>query len=338
MTKTKKARAVRSAIAPFAFAFAFHALATTDARADEATEIAAARTIGQDGVMLAEQGRCAQAVEKLAQAEKLHHAPTTALRLAECEIELGHVVAGTERLERLLREPQPFGTPAAFVAAYAKADRVLYAARPRIATLRISVKGPKAGQAAVAVDGDAVPAVLVEGDRPTDPGTHTVTATSRGFLATSAKVSLKDGETSSVTLTLQPDPNAPATDPSAPADPAAPAEGSYVSRNKLAFVALGVGVVGLAVGAVSGALVASKTSSLDGECVDKACPASRQSDIDSASTLATVSTVGFVVGGAGIATGVVLLLLGRPAPSAQTARPHVIPVIGATGLGLDGRF
>jgi hypothetical protein len=310
-------------------------LAGGEARADDATEIAAARTIGQDGVMLADQGRCAQALEKLAQAEKLHHAPTTALRMAECEIELGRIVAGTERLERLLREPQPVGTPAAFTAAYAKADRVLYAARPRIATLHIAVKGPRSGVATVSVDGDPVPAVLVDGDRPTDPGAHTITAKGRGWLAASANVTLKDGEVATVTLTMQPDPNAPQGGEGASEGPV---DGRPARTNKLAWAALGVGAVGLVVGTVAGITVATKTSSLDGACVDKACPASRQDDIDSTATWATVSTVGFVVGGAGLATGAVLFLLGRPRSPATSAGPSIMPVIGATGLGLDGRF
>lgn len=329
----KSLRAVRGVV-PLALVL----FVSREAHADDATEIAAARTIGQDGVMLADQGHCAQAIEKLGQAEKLHHAPTTALRMAECEIEIGRVVAGTERLERLLREPQPAGTPAAFVAAYAKADRLLYAARPRIANLRISVKGPAPSVAVVQVDGDAVPSVLIDGDRPTDPGAHTVTVTSRGWLPSSAKISLKDGEAGAVTVTLQPDPNAPVADANGNAGDPTRGDGRGGNTNKLVWVALGVGVVGIAVGAIGGGIVASKTSSLDTDCVDKACPASRQSDIDAASTWATVSTVGFVVGGAGIATGVVLYLLGRSRPSSQTARPSVTPVLGATGFGLDGRF
>ena len=327
---TKNARAVHGA------ALALALLAAREARADDATEMAAARTIGQDGVMLADQGRCAQAIEKLGQAEKLHHAPTTALRMAECEIEVGRIVAGTERLERLLREPQQAGTPAAFVAAYAKADRVLYAARPRIANLRISVKGPAAGVSAVTVDGDAVPNVLLDGDRPTDPGTHTISVTGRGWLASTAKVSLKDGESKPLVVTLQPDPDAPREESGSGNQ--AGAEPRRAGPNKLVWAAFGVGVVGLAVGAVGGGIVASKTSSLDEGCVDKACPASRQGDIDAASTWATVSTVGFVIGGAGIATGVVLLLLGRNAGPARGTRSAVTPTIGATGLGLDGRF
>ena len=321
-----------------AVALAVTLLASGAASADDATDIAAARSLGQDGVVLADQGKCAAAIEKLERAEKLHHAPTTALRLAECEIDVGRIVSGTERLERLLREPQPASAPPAFVAAVAKADKVLAAARPRIASLRIGVVGPKASVVTVAVDNEPVPSVLIDGDRPTDPGPRHLTAIAKGWLPAASNVTLKEGETSSVTLTLQRDPNFHEAPPVVVGELPGP-EGGRRGPNLLAWTALGVGVVGLAVGAIGGGITASKTSSLDGQCVNKACPPSAQSDIDAASTWSTVSTVGFIVGGAAVATSVVLFVIGRP-QSAQRAKttPSVTPIMGATWLGLDGSF
>src|SRR4029079_17212090 len=45
--------------------------------AQDAGDMATARTLGTEGLRLAESGDCAGAVEKLTRAEKLHHAPTT---------------------------------------------------------------------------------------------------------------------------------------------------------------------------------------------------------------------------------------------------------------------
>lgn len=301
--------------------------------ADEATDIATARSLGQDGVMLADQGKCPAAVEKLARAEQLHHAPTTALRLAECEIEIGRIVAGTERLERLVREPLGPSAPAPFTAAQARARTVLAAAQPRIATLRISVKAPPGTAYSVLVDDEAVPPAMIDAERPTDPGTRKLTASAKGFLPASAEVTLKDGEPGSVVLSLEPDPRAPA-EPATGGSTQGAAAGEH--RSIVPWVVLGVGVAGLALGAVGGGIVASKASSLDDRCPDKRCPPGTQDRIDSASTWATVSTVGFVAGGVGVAAGIVMLLLGKSSGTTTTA--GVRPVLGARHLGLEGRF
>ena len=50
-----------------------------------AEDIAAARSLGTDGVKLADAGDCKAAIPKLQAAEKLFHAPTTADRLGECQ-------------------------------------------------------------------------------------------------------------------------------------------------------------------------------------------------------------------------------------------------------------
>lgn len=302
-------------------------------RADEAADIAAARTLGQDGVLLAEQGKCPQAIEKLGRAEKLHHAPTTALKLAECEIETGKIVDGTERLHRLLREPRSPNAPQVFVAAYAKAERVLAAAAPKIALLRIEVRAPSGVEVAVTVNGEPVPNVLVGDQRPTDPGTRQVRATAPGFLPASAEVTLKEGEAREVTLTLAPDPNARTEAPPPERAPLPGDDGGATTRT-LAYVAFGVGAVGIGFGAAGGVITAGKASTLDANCRDKACPPSQRDTLDAAQTWSTVSTIGFVVGGVGIATGALLLLFGGSGRAA--AKRTVQPVVGVSYVGLHG--
>src|SRR5687767_842372 len=54
-------------------------------------ETAAARGLAVEGLKLAEAGRCSEAVEKLARAEKLHHSAIVQSRLGECQIALGRL-------------------------------------------------------------------------------------------------------------------------------------------------------------------------------------------------------------------------------------------------------
>ena len=101
-------------------------LVATPAWAQEnAADVGTARSLGTEGLRLAESGNCAAAVEKLSRAEKLHHAPTTLERLGECEITLGRIVEGTEDLRRVTLEHIPPHSPAVFVTAQARARTAL---------------------------------------------------------------------------------------------------------------------------------------------------------------------------------------------------------------------
>jgi CheY-like chemotaxis protein len=343
----RHARADRSGLAIGLLALTLCASSRAE---DSAADVAAARTFGGDGVTLADAGKCAEAIEKLERAEKLHHAATTAARLGECDIDVGKVVLGTEILQRLLRETLAPNAPPAFVTAHARAQRVLQAALPKIGNLRIAVRVAAGTKVVLSIDGEPVSDVFIDNDRPTDPGAHTVMAKAQGFLPTSSKINLKDGETTTVTLTLEPDPNATvvsAVEPAlvasglSPRRPADAPEPAPRSSNTLAYAALGVGAVGILTGAITGGLAVSKASKLSDKCPGKVCQPSAESDLSSAKTLATVSTVGFVVGGVGAAAGLVLLFSSSPnaaSPAASTARAHVRPLLGAGYLGFDGTF
>ncbi|HEU4539132.1 MAG TPA: hypothetical protein VFS00_33655, partial [Polyangiaceae bacterium] len=317
------------------------------------TELATARALGIEGVKLADANNCAEAVPKLDRSERIHHAPTTLGRLGECHVQLGALVLGTELLQRVVREPLPPNAPAVFVAAKARAQQVLDQALPKIGKLRISVKAPPDARPAVAIDGEPVSSALLEVDRPTDPGPHRVEASAPGFRAASATVTLREGGSESVSLVLEPDPNAQRVEPPGPAaaptaaptvaPPPAPAPAPERSSTPrlVAYGALGVGAAGLVAGSVLGALTISKSNDLEGQCPNKQCatPAA-QDDLDGASRLGTWSTVAFGVGAVGLVGGVVLLLTSSPGASASAAAPGpaVRPRVGFGSLGLEGTF
>jgi hypothetical protein len=100
---------------------------------------------------------------------------------------------------------------------------------------------------------------------------------------------------------------------------------------------LGVGGAGVIAGSVFGLLSLGKKTTLDDACQPQkdTCPPSSQDDIDSMHTFATVSTVGFVVGGLGLGSGLLVLLTSKPAP---TNTSSVTPFIGPRSLGLTGSF
>lgn len=349
----RRIHAPRCAALSLSFAAVFTMGSSARAQPASPEDIASARAIGTEGFRLADAGDCASAVPKLEAAEKLYHAPTTLERLGECQVKLGHVVAGTESLNRVVRETLPPNAPAAFVTAQRRASQLLASAQSRIGKLRIHVDGAPIDKVAVTVDGVNVPSALFDGERATDPGAHEVKAAAPGFKTLVVAVQLSEGGDSSVSLKLEPDATAPMVSPESGslaetptgASPAAGGSPSSVEGgpNRVpAFVALAIGGAGVAVGSVFGILALGTKSSLDNACPAKICPATSQSDIDALSTRATVSNVGFAVGVLGVGVGAVLLLVSsageaRPA-AASTPRLRVSPWIGVAAAGLGGTF
>jgi hypothetical protein len=323
---------------------------TVPAYADDAADVAAARQFGSEGVNLADEGKCKEAIEKLDRAEKLRHAPTTAGRLGECEIEVGRIVAGTERLQRLLREPAVPNAPPAFLTALQRAQQVLDKALPRIGVLHIAVAAPAGTKVALSVDGEKVSDVFLDADRPTDPGTHTVQATAPGFLPATTKVAIKDAETKRVDLKLEVDPNykvavAPVPHDNPPSVVSPPPEEPPPPSRVPAYAAFGLGGAGVVVGTITGIMALGRKSDATTNCPQSHCVQGSQgeADLSAAKTLATASTVGFIVGGVGIATGVVLLFTSSSStPSASRASlpptPAVHPELGLGYAGVRGTF
>jgi hypothetical protein len=320
----------------------------------QAENISAARTLGLEGVALADAGKCPDAIDRLQRAEELHHAPTILGRLGECQVAVGEIVLGTENLNSVVREPLAANAPKVFHDAQERAQKVLASATPKIAQLLIHVF-PADVNATVTVAGKPVSAALIGAERPTDPGTHEVTASARGYLPASASVTLAPGAHQEVTLTLVSDPSAVVA-PSSVGTPAgagsidvasgAPAIGATDAprvapqkNNTPAYVALAVGGAGVLVGSVTGVLALSKAS----DCPNKVCPT--QGALDDAKGVATISTVSFGVGIAGLALGTILLIVGNKgepvaAPTAAQYEPKLSlkPWVGLNGAGLMGSF
>ena len=346
----------------------FASFAPGIARADEpsAADIASARKIGFEGMKLAEKGDCASAIDKLARAEKLFHAPTTLGRLGECQVQVGKVVEGTENLGRVAREELAPNAPAPFVAARARARKQLALATPKLAHAKIIVRAPADATVSIAVDSLPVNAANVGEERVLDPGPHLVEASAPGYRKASTSINLREGATEEVTLTLIIDPEAaraaraaaaaPAADSSSSGAPAAPdtkpraAEQQGPNRT-LAYVVLGLGVVGVGVGSVFGLTALSKKSDLTKACPNSTCHTSQQGDLDSAKTSGTISTVAFAVGGGALILGGVLFFtassssgsstssastaLASPAPPQKlVARPY----FDLTSAGVVGSF
>lgn len=176
-----------------------------------------------------------------------------------------------------------------------------------------------------------------------DPGEHHFHFTAPGGVVTDKTIviheSEKDRHERVVIGTPLPATSAqPAPAAATSTTPEAPAEDPGASRRTIAYVVGGVGAVGLVVGAIFGGLAISGSSSSKNECSTSSCTNYNQSlsDYNSANTDGTVSTVAFIVGGAALATGVVLLVTAPKSASsgASGSTWQFSPAVGSTGLGL----
>jgi len=303
-----------------------------------------ARSLAEEAATLLDGQHYADALDRATRAEQLYHASSNVLLMAEAQEGLGHLAAAVETYERLVAEPLPPSSPKPFLVAQQTGNVRLRTLLARVPSLLVSVLGGPAPAAVVTtVDGRQVATRGGVAIR-LDPGPHQVSVVAEGYRPFEQVVTLPDRGGVTVVeaaLTSEANPAAPqAPTTSAPAAALAPVPTEHPSHLGAAL-SFSVGGAGIVVGAITGILSLGKVSDLKTACPGSQCPASEGSVVDSAKTLGTVSTIGFVVGGLGVAAGTVLLLI-HPSRAPSTARssagPTVTPWIGMGGAGLAGRF
>jgi hypothetical protein len=203
--------------------------------------------------------------------------------------------------------------------------------RPQIPKLTVSLTAPVAGASAT-VDGEAVPF-----DTPVllDPGEHAVVVIGPGDARREQVETLGKGDVRTVTLDL-PRPSEAPVAPPVGQDEGDPRDAMIIG----AIVAGGVGVAGIVVGSITGAMVFGKKGDVDDNCNGNVCNQDGKDAADSAQTLGLVSTIGFGVGAAGLAAGALLFLLAPDEAEGDVAglRFDVAGSPDGVGFGLRGRF
>jgi len=299
-------------------------LVAQPARADEAADKRQAKGLALDAIRLYHGGKATEAYAKLERAEALYPSVTHRVYLARCLDAMGRLVEADERYRALGAEPRAPTLSTRTKAAYRAADEEHEGLRARLPRLVVVVEGSGAAAPLKAViEEREVDLGGSEAEIPVDPGPGEVRVEGEGVSPVSARFTAVEGEAVEVevTVVLAPEPA-----------PSSASEGSLVP----AFIAYGAGGVGLLVGAVTGGLSFAAAEDVKDQCVDFRCPADLRDEADRSQTLGTVATVGFVVGGAAVAAGVVLTVV-RPG-GAEDTKARLWPLVGPGWLGLAGRF
>ena len=309
--------------------FALPAYAGVPSAADSETAL----QLYKDGKALRDQGDARAALEKLRAAYSLVETPITALELGRTYIAVGQLLEARGVLLSVSRIPVRNNESAKASEARIEAEALAAELRPRLASLTVRPKGVVAGNGAprIIIDNVTVPAEAASAPRVLNPGAHAVVVEANGQRVQS-DITLAEGQTAQLDVEVPAAKVAPALTTPPTTEPPAPVEDRKLSP--LVYAGFGAGAVGIGVGTLTGILTLSKASSLKDACRDKQCPASSQSDIDAASTTGAISTVAFVVGGLGIAVGVVGLFMSGRSEAPRASGLRVVPSVN----GVAGTF
>ena len=271
---------------------------------------------------LFDQGRAALAAGDLDTAcarfrgsDQVEPAAGTRGNLADCEQRRGKVATAWEVYKSALAMLPPADPRVAVVEERIKA---LEARLPKL-VLTLAPAAPKettVREGEVTIGSSATFGVPL----PLDPGVHHLTVLAPGLAPRPLDVSLTEGKTTAVVV----ESGAPAGD-----------EPVEHQASPGPWIVGGIGVVGLVVGIATGVVVLQKKAATSGctEGPPPTCPT--QAGVDAANlgrTLGPVSTVGLVVGGAGLLAGGLWLGLGRK------AGVGVAPVPGGVAWRVEGTW
>ena len=185
-----------------------------------------------------------------------------------------------------------------------------------------------------------------------DPGEHAFTFTAAGHPAVTRSFVLKEGEKDRrerivlESAAVPPAAPSPTPTPTSPAPTAVPAEATPAGMSTMKVLGLttgAVGVAGLAVGGIFGALTIAAVNQQKTDCSSASTCSNRAqalSDHSTVSTDSTVSDVGFIAGGALLALGAVLFFTAPSSSAAPTSGLVIMPAPsrGGGGLSLVGEF
>lgn len=280
------------------------------------------------------QGKVSEACPRYAESHKLDPQLGTLLHLADCLERNGQTASAWATFRDAAEIADKKGDPRKQVA-----EQRIQTLIPRLSRLQINV--PAGLELHVERDSIVVGSALLSAPVPTDPGPHTITASAPGRQTwTGTAVVKADGSITVITIPelakevpSSPESSVTPTVPTStkPADTPETSKPGFVAQHWPALTAGAVGVVGVAVGSVFGLKSMSKKDEADQHCDGAKCRDTEGVNLrNDAYAAGNISTIGFAIGGVGLAAGAVLWFV-LPASSSQTTEGSQT---GRTRLGL----
>lgn len=332
-------------------------LCARDGRAQDAADPAAARVLFAEGRKLAAEGKYPDACPKFEESLRLDRGMGTEFNLADCWDHLNRTASAWGLFLNVAAEAKVSGQSVREDLARSRAA----ALEPRLSRLIVEVPAPVAGLE-LRRDGALVGRASWGVPVPVDPGTHTLEVSAPGHKKWTSTIELSKPDSLTVQVPqLEPDASAPNRADTPPPDASrgavslarapsaargAQSSGRGGGQRVAALAVGGVAVVGLAVGTVYSLRTNSKNNAAKAICPsNENCT---KADADQHSTLLsqaksarTLSYVGFGVGGAALASAVILYLT-APSSSASGGNAHwsAAPLLASNTWGgvLEGTW
>ena len=323
-------RSVAKVVVILGVAWSVNAHAAEPANVSQAREIALAAGDDLDA------RRFQDALDKVSQAEALYHAPTHMVIRAEALEGLGRLVEALDTYESVAAEPLSPTAPAAFRQAREDGRQRQIALIARVPSLLVLVSGAESADVVATLDGKPISLSADQATR-CDPGKHSLHIEAKGYRTIDQTVELPErGGVVKLPLRLEKEAaHVDAPPPPPPPPPPVPKRTLFVPT----IVSFGVGAAAVGTGAVTGALSLSRSSELKKLCeADGRCPPSAEPLINRGQLLGNISTATFIVGGAALGAGVVLLIVGKPKERSTGLFQQTVPWITPGMIGLRGTF
>lgn len=286
---------------------------------------AAAEALFQEAGRLFKDGKYAEACSKLQDSNRLDPAAGTLMNLGRCYEKVGMTASAWLAYLDAASVSKRTGQSDRERSARDSASKLA----PGLAKLTVQV--PSAAlvpSLEVKRDGDPLPKTLLNMAAPIDPGDHEISCSAQGKKPWTTRIHIDPSQGVTVVVPrLEDAPVAAASGPrerKAPTDPGGTVgtggkQGDQESKGlgttrALALVAGGLGLAGVAVGTVFGlgAMSDRDATNQNNRCTEGGCTPEGIDFNNKAHDKAMVSTVGFAVGGAALATGLVLWMVGSP--------------------------
>jgi hypothetical protein len=316
-------------------------------------EVTEARDAFLRGSALARAGDWEGALAAFQRSARLKPHPVTTYDIAYCERVLGRYARASFRFEEALAVPAGARAPALPPELARDAETYLEEVRRRVVRVTVTLAS---ANTTIRVDGRELlrmsPAgggtvyVVGESDAATsglgpgsielwlDPGAHVFVLTGAADARTVESRSFLGGERATLVLSLPPAPPTTAPKREEPAPPRAKPPGSRDLT--AAYIAFGIGGVGLVGGAVFAGLALGEKRSLDADpaCPQKQCPPGYEDRVSRMYTYADLATAGLVTLIVGASAGTYFLLTAKP----KSTSVQVVPWFVGTAAGVAGRF
>ena len=304
-----------------------------------------ARRMADEGATLFEAGKYDDAREMFHRANALYPAPALELWEARSLNKLERLVEAEERYASVKRYRLRPDDSEVVRAAVAEAAAEVDSLRKRIPTLTIQLRGADPTDPAIVVQlaGKALNPQLIGLPIPTDPSTQTVCLISKGSELRREYVELKEGDRKVLELDalvpsapLNPVVLQPATLDAGPRESRANAPDTrarpWYARRDIGWAIAGLGAASMGVGLATGIVAMDKHHRLVNDCPNNVCTPQYAGELNSYRSYRTVSTIGYVVGAAGLGAGIVILLA-TPAIPNTTSSLRVGPTSAEYRLG-----